>query len=202
MEKEKIVKLSRILLFALILVFIFAFFIWPKLNDDDMVIGNDGEGISTDITFNVADYDSGKMVQDYSNPTDEERAAINKKYGIGYNYFDEEGLHLVNVGDIYTYEEDRLITDKWPKKNELTDSILRPDMEIREIEIAETYLVINVKDVTKKDMENYIEEIEKEYKHEISGVHPNTLYRAYDDKERLIDIRWVDNQGTIKYRFE
>lgn len=201
MGKNKLVRLSRFLLFLLILVFIFAFFIWPKLVQKDKLGEKGEEGISTNTPFKASDYDNGKMVQDYSNPTDEERWAVNQKYGVGYSYFDEEGLHLVNIADVYAYEEDRLITDKWPE-HEYTNAVLKPDLEIREIVVAETYLEIHVKDVSKKDLEKYIKQVKDEYKNEVASVIPNTLYRAYNDDDVLLSVMWKEEQGVIEYRFK
>jgi hypothetical protein len=201
MKKEKLVRIAKMLLIAIVAIILFVFVILPKLKDGNITTGKADEGISTDITFNASDYDNNKMVQDYSNPTDEERLAINKKYGMGHSYFDEEGLHLVDIADIYTYEEDKLITDKWPD-HEFTNSIIKPDMEIREIIVAETYLKIYKKNVSKKEIEKYVKEIKKEYKYEITGGLPKSIYRACNEEEELVDVMWKNNEGCIEYRFK
>lgn len=200
MERNKLVRISKVLTFILILILLFVFLIWPKIINKDSTTKNDEEGISTNIPFKASDYDNSKMVQDYLNPTDEERAAITQKYGLGYSYFDGEGLHLVNISDVYTYEEDQLITDRWPN-HKFTNAVVKPDMELREIIVAQTYLEIYVKDVSKKELKNYIKEIEDEYKHETSSGNPNSIYKAYNDDGNTVDITWKSEQGCIKYVF-
>ena len=163
MEREKLIAIAKVLAIALVIVLLVVFVVIPKLGDEGGLIGKKDEGISTDITFNASDYDSGKLVQDYSNPTDDEKHAINMEYGSTNNYFDEEGLHLVNMNDLIEGEEDKLITDKWPN-HPFVEAIKKPDMDVTKIEVGETYLKISVSNVTKKDMEKYIKDIKKEYK--------------------------------------
>lgn len=203
MEREKLVGIAKFLVIAIIIIILVVFVIIPNLQDSEAVSGKKDEGISTDVTFNASDYDSGKVVQDYSNPTEDEKFAIDKQYGSNHNYFDEEGLHLVNMTDVIEGEEDKLITDKWPD-NEFTRAVLKPDMELGVVEVGETYLKINVSNVKEKDIENYIDEIKDDYKNELQTTHPNTVYRANADDGKMVDIKFHEGkkQGVIEYRFD
>lgn len=203
MERERLVKIAKVLAISLIVILVVVFVIVPKLKDDGVTIGKGDEGISTDVTFNASDYDSGKVVQDYSNPTEDEKHAINMQYGSTNNYFDEEGLHLVNMNDLVEGEEDKLITDKWPD-HPFVNAIVKPNMEINKIELGETYLKISVNNVKEKDMKKYIDEIEKEYKNELQSTHPNCLYRASSDGYNMVDIKFHSGkaQGIIEYTFQ
>ncbi len=203
MEREKLVQIAKLLVIAIIVIILVVFVIIPKLQEDEIALVKNDEGISTDVTFNASAYDSGKVVQDYSNPTEDEKYAIDKQYGSKNNYFDEDGLHLINMTDVVEGAEDRLITDKWPD-NSFTQAVKKPDMEIREIEVGETYLKINVNNVKEKDIKKYIDDIKDEYKNELQTTHPNTVYRANNDDGRMVDIKFHESkaQGVIEYRFE
>ena len=203
MEREKLVGIAKVLAIAIIIIILVVFVIVPKLQESEVVSEKNNEGISTEVTFNASDYDSGKVVQDYSNPTEDEKYAINKQYGSNHNYFDEDGLHLVNMTDVIEGEEDKLITDKWPD-NEFTRAVLKPDMELSLVEVGETYLKISVDNVKEKDMEKYIEAIEDEYKNELRKIHPNSLYRAYADDGKIVDVKFHEGnaQGVIEYMFD
>ena len=90
------------------------------------------------------------------------------------------------------------------KSSEVVEAIKKPDMEVTKIEVGETYLKISVSNVTKKDMEKYIKDIKKEYKNELSGTHPNTIYRASSDAYNMVDIKLhsAKAQGIIEYNFQ
>ena len=103
MEREKLVGLAKVLVVAIIIIIVAVFVIIPKFQSGEITIGEKDEGISTEVPFYASDYDSGKVVQDYSNPTEEEKYAIDKQYGSKHNYFDEEGLHLVNMTDLIDF---------------------------------------------------------------------------------------------------
>ena len=203
MEREKLVEIAKVLVIAIIVIILVVFVIVPKLQESEVVSGKKEEGISTDITFNASDYDSGKIVNDYSNPTEDEKFAIDQQYGSKHNYFDEEGLHLVNMTDVIEGEEDKLLTDKWPD-NDFTRAVLKPDMDIGVVEVGETYLKININNAKKKDIEKYINAIEDEYRNELQTTHPNTVYRAYADDGRIVDIKLHEGkaQAIIEYRFD
>ena len=198
MERQKLEKILKLLVISLIILLVFLLYILPKSRKGEL-INKEEPGISTDVTFQVSQYDNGKMVQDYLNPTEEEKSKLSEFYGYGNFYFAEDGLHLVLP---YLDEGDRLVTDIWPD-NETTKNFVQPEMELLKLEMTSNLLEITVKDVNLKDMKKYIKDIKDEYKNEVENDNPTILYLAYSDDYKTVTVKFDKDKskGIITYDF-
>lgn len=198
-EKKKLQKLFALVLIAFILVLLSVYCIAPMFEKKE-VDEQEKEGVSTiGSYFQASKYEKEKMIQDYMNPTDTEKSTVNATYGAGNWYFNDEGLHVTLP---YGTDKNRLFTDVWPE-NEKTQDILKPDMEILEIELGETFIKIKVCDVKEKDINKYIKEIQKEYKNELNTVTLNSIFRAYSEENKEVNIEYSEDreEAVIKYIF-
>ena len=197
-DKKKLNRLFKLIFFVFVVVLILAFYVLPKSEKGELIPNNE-EGVSTDVVFEASQYEKTKMVQDYLNPTDAEKNAINATYGIGNWYFDNQGLHVTLQ---YIEDNERLYTDVWPE-NEKTKNILKPEMEILEIELGKTFMQIKVTDVTEKDVKRYIKDIKKEYKEEMTPISLNEIFRASTEDHRVVNIEYKENsdEALIRYTF-
>ena len=198
MDREKLKKILVLLVLALIVIFVIAVYVIPKSKEGDL-IKKEENGVSTDVIFQASQYDNGKIVQDYLNPTEVEKNKLTSLYGAGNFYFSGDGLHLVLP---YGRDGERLITDIWPE-NSITKNIVKPEMDIYEIEMSDVLLKITVENVESKDMKKYIKEIKDEYKNEVKNDNPTILYTAYTDDYRTVTVKIDENKskGTITYDF-
>lgn len=197
-DKKKLNRLFKLIFFIFVVVLILAFYVLPKSKNGEL-IKNDESGVSKDVVFNASQYEKTKMVQDYLNPTDVEKSIINATYGIGNWYFDNQGLHVTLQ---YVEDNERLYTDVWPE-NEKTKNILKPEMEILEIELGKTFIQIKVTDVTEKDVKRYIKDIKKEYKEEMTPISLNEIFRASTEDHRVVNVEYKENsdEALIRYTF-
>lgn len=197
-DKKKLNRLFKLIFFIFVVVLILAFYVLPKSKNGEL-IKNDESGVSKDVVFNASQYEKTKMVQDYLNPTDAEKSIINATYGIGNWYFDNQGLHVTLQ---YVEDNERLYTDVWPE-NEKTKNILKPEMEILEIELGKTFIQIKVTDVTEKDVKRYIKDIKKEYKEEMTPISLNEIFRASTEDHRVVNVEYKENsdEALIRYTF-
>ena len=197
-DKKKLNRLFKLIFFAFIVVLIVAFYVLPKAKTGELII-NENVGESRDEVFIASKYDKSKMVQDYLNPTDAEKSIINATYGIGNWYFDNQGLHVTLQ---YVDDPERLFTDVWPE-NEKTKNILKPEMEILEIELGKTFMQIKVVNVTEKQIKKYIKEVKKEYKNELTPISLNEIFRATTEDHRVVNVEYKENleEALIRYTF-
>lgn len=197
-DKKKLNRLFKLIFFIFVVVLILAFYVLPKSKNGEL-IKNDESGVSKDVVFNASQYEKTKMVQDYLNPTDAEKSIINATYGIGNWYFDNQGLHVTLQ---YVEDNERLYTDVWPE-SEKTKNILKPEMEILEIELGKTFMQIKVTDVTEKDVKRYIKDIKKEYKEEMTPISLNEIFRASTEDHRVVNVEYKENsdEALIRYTF-
>lgn len=198
MEIEKYKKLAKIIVVLLIILFVVAFFVLPNMNKDNGNKNNDEEGISTETPFNASNYDNGKMVQDYLNPTADERAAVDERYGIGNTIFNEDGLYIYALNDD---EENRLVTDIWPD-TPFTNMVVEPELDIYLVEVGETYLSINLEKVTEKDLKKYVKSIEDDFSRELYSRHSETLYRAANKGNVVVDVKFYPDTSTALIRYD
>lgn len=200
MEIERYKKLAKIIGVSLIVLVCISFFIIPNMNKKPNNNDNNkkNEGISTGTPFKPSNYDNGKLVQDYLNPTDEEIGAVIDRYGLDNFKFTDQGLYVYALNDD---EENRLYTDVWIE-NKFLDMIVKPELEIFLIEIGDTYLVINLENVDEKDLKKYIKTIEDEYSRELYSRHSETIYRAANKKEMLVDIKFYPETEKAVIRYE
>ena len=197
-DKKKLNKLFKLVFFAFIIVLVLAFYIVPKSKTGELIV-DDNVGESKDKVFVASKYDKSKMVQDYLNPTDEEKSIINATYGVGNWYFDNQGLHVTLQ---YVENPERLYTDVWPE-NEKTKNILKPEMEILEIELGKTFMQIKVVDVTEKEIKKYIKEVKKEYKEEMTPISLYEIFRATTEDHRVVNVEYKEKseEALIRYTF-
>ncbi|MBQ8298618.1 MAG: hypothetical protein IJX99_01925 [Clostridia bacterium] len=199
MEIEKYKKIAKIIVVLIVFLLLIVFFILPKASDyKESGIGKNEEGISTDTPFDASNYDNGKLVQDYLNPTDDEIGAITQRYGVDNYVFNEQGLYVYAVNDD---EENRLYTDVWPD-TAFTNMVLKPDLDMYLIEVGQTYLVINLEKVTEKELKQYIKSIEDDFSRELYSRHSETLYRAVNEKNIIVDIQYYPNTSTAYIRYD
>lgn len=198
MESKKLKKILKLLVITIIILLIFLLYILPKSRKGEL-INKEEPGVSTDVIFQASQYDNGKMVQDYLNPTEAEKNKLVGLYGYGNFYFSEDGLHLVLP---YKDDGDRLITDVWPE-NEITRNFVKPEMEIFELEMTDFLLKITVKNVDSKDLKKYIKNIKDEYKNEVKKDNPTILYMAYTDDYKTVTVKFdkEKSEGVITYDF-
>lgn len=197
-DKKKIRRLFSLVFIAFILVLVIAFYVLPK--SESGKLGNrDGENVSKDVLFEASTYEKKKMIQDYMNPTDSEKNIINATYGVGNWYFDNQGLHVTLQ---YEKDNERLYTDVWPE-NEKTKNILKPEMEILEIELGKTFMQIKVVDVNENDVKRYIKDIKKEYKNELTPISLNEIFRASTEDHRVVNVEYKkdSDEALIRYTF-
>lgn len=197
-EKKKLKRLFRVVFIAFVIVLILAFYILPKSEKGELV-KNEEEGVSTDVVFEASQYEKTKMIQDYLNPTDSEKNFVNSTYGVGNWYFDNQGLHVTLQ---YEADNERLFTDVWPENN-LTQNILKPEMEILEIELGKTFMQIKVIDVTEKEINRYIKDIKKEYKNEMTPISLNEIFRASSEEHKVVNVEFKEelSEAVIRYTF-
>ena len=197
-EKKKLKKLFTIVFVPFVVVVIVALVVLPNLKNPEL--SNSGSSnISNDVVFKASQYEKSKMVQDYLNPTDAEKNLINAEYGLGNWYFDEQGLHVILQ---YVDDNERLYTDVWPE-TEKTKNILKPEMQILEIELGKTFMQIKLIDVTEKDVKNYIKDIKKEYKNELTPISLNEIFRASSQDHRVVNVEYKkeSSEAVIRYNF-
>lgn len=197
-DKKKLNRLFKLTFFMFIFVLVIAFYVLPKSKSGELIIDDENQ-MSTDPVFKVSQYEKTKIIQDYLNPTDTEKSTINATYGTGNWYFDNQGLHVILQ---YAEDNERLYTDVWPE-NEKTKNILKPEMEILEIELGKTFMQIKVIDVTEKDVKKYIKDIKKEYKNEMTQISLNEIFRASSDEHRVVSVEYKENsdEAIIRYTF-
>ena len=198
METQKLKKIFKLLIFAIILLLIFLLYILPKSREGELV-NKEEPGVSTDVVFQASQYDNRKMIQDYLNPTEEEKNKLVGLYGTGNFYFSGDGLHLVLP---YDENGEKLITDVWPE-NDITRNFVKPEMDLFEVEMSKVLLKITVEDVDLKDMKNYIKSIKDEYKNEAKNDNPTMLYTAYTDDYKTVTVKFdkAKSEGVITYDF-
>ena len=199
-EKKKLKRLFTLVFVPFVLILIIAFYVLPKSEKGELSNKQVGDNIfSTDVMFSASKYERTKIIQDYSNPTEVEKNIINSTYGAGNWYFDEQGLHVILQ---YVEDNERLYTDIWPE-NEKTKNIIKPEMEILEIELGKTFMQIKVVDVTEKDLNRYIKDIKKEYKNEMSPISLNEIFRASSEDHKVVNIEFKKeiSEAIIKYTF-
>ncbi len=197
--KRKLQKLLILVLMLFFLVILVAYYIAPKVQENE-IKEQEKDGVTTvGSYFQASKYEKSKMVQDYMNPTDSEKNSVNATYGAGNWYFDTDGLHISLP---YGSDKERLFTDVWPETDK-TQNIIKPDMEILEIELGKTFMKIKVYDVKEKDLNNYIKKIKKEYSSELTTVTLNSIFRAHseDNKEVTIEYNKDLEEATIRYNF-
>ena len=196
-DKKKLKRLFVMVSIAFIIVLILAFGILPKAENGAIIKKEDG--VSNNAVFEASQYEKEKMIQDYMNPTESEKNFVNATYGVGNWYFDNQGLHVTLQ---YVEDNERLFTDIWPE-NDLTQNILKPEMEILEIELGKTFIQIKVADVTERNINKYIKDIKKEYKNEMTPISLNEIFRASSKENKVVSIEFkeVASEAIIRYTF-
>lgn len=199
MEVERYKKIAKIIVVLIVFLLIIAFFVLPKINEvEDSGENKNEEGISTETPFYASNYDNGKFIQDYLNPTEYEIGAVVERYGENNYHFNEQGLYIYAVEDD---EENRLYTDVWPD-TAFTNMVVEPDLDIYLIEVGQTYLVINVENVKEKDLKEYVKSIEDEFSRELYSRHSDVLYRAANENNLVVDIKYYPNTATAVIRYD
>lgn len=198
MNIEKLKKIFRLLVIVLIILLVISLYIIPKSREGEL-INKEEAGVSTDVIFQASQYDNGKIVQDYLNPTDAEKNKLISLYGQGNFYFSGDGLHLVLP---YEHNGERLVTDIWPD-NEITRNFVKPEMDLFEVQVSKNLVKITLENVDKKDLKKYIKDIKDEYKNEVKNDNPTIIYTAYSDDYKTVTIKFDEtkSQGIITYDF-
>lgn len=199
-------KLKRIALLLIISLIIVIFISVITSNEDSKVINNNNNQnqneISTESTVNlINEYDNDRMIQDYTNPTTEEKAKVFDLYGVENVSFTKQGLVIYPTE--YDNTEKRLLTDIWVD-NEMTNKVSPPTVgEMYLLEVGQTYLIISLKDVTEKELKQYINEINDEYSDVTKIKSDSILYYAKNDDGSSVKIEYKksNKKATIEYEF-
>lgn len=196
MDIERYKKIAKLLVVLMVILIIVLFFVLPAVKENKEIKEIDSD-ISNTGMFITSDYDNGKLVQDYLNPTEEEKAAVGARFGYGNFWFSDIGL------EVYPLEDDEskvIYTDVW-FDHEFLNAVQKPEMDIFLIEVSDSYLQIEVENVEEDDLKDYSKLIKDEYSNKLYSRYSETVFRAYNSKEMIVDIKFYPktSKGIIRY---
>lgn len=151
----------------------------------------------TNQTSDVKSPDSTKMVRDYLEPTPEEKAELYSLYGYDNVEFTSQGI-VIKPGDYNSFEK-KLCTDVWPD-TELTSKVKKPVVgKVNTVEVGETYIIIELKNITEKEAKEYISEIKSEYTKSEKSKENGVLFLARNSEDVLVKVSYNGTICTINY---
>lgn len=206
-DREKLQKLLVVfvVLIIILLVILMLYNNAPK-NKSNIINSNLGteqkENISTDITVDVLNAsEKQQFVRDYTNITVEELEKIYKLFGYENVSINEYGFEVSS----YYYPSYKLqYTDVWIDTNEIVKKIKKPDFgEIDRIVIGPSSIKISLIKVKEEDIEDYADDIKKEYDDKIEAIDYNTIYCGNNESGDRVEIKYIENkkEGYIEYSF-
>lgn len=205
MNAKKLKVLFILVLVILILIIVFARFrAGEKIGDEiskNTPISTTEINTAAPVDFSTMDK-SQRIIEDYTNPTDEDYYAVYSQYGFNNCYFTEEGLWV--KGDEYQMTEKRLITNIWPENMKILEKVQKPDFgDLDIIEVGQSYVVFYFLNVEQKEANSYVKAIKKEYKKTYNDYESTTLYSAYNDDDQKIVVKYQKSTGefSVKYNF-
>ena len=151
----------------------------------------------TNQTSDVKSPDSTKMVRDYLDPTPEEKAELYNLYGYDNVEFTSQGI-VIKPED-YNLFEKKLCTDIWPD-TELISKVKKPEVgKINTVEVGETYIIIELKNITEKEVKEYISEIKSEYTKSEKSKEDGVLFLARNSENILVKVSYNGTICTVNY---
>lgn len=205
MTKNKLKKVAMLLFICIIAILIWnGFRISQKISDGMEKKNRDNEEISTSMPVDLSTKITESFISDYTNPTFEEEAKAYERYGYDNCYFTSNGL--IVKADEYNNIPERLFTNVW-QESEASNKILKPSIgEISLIELPDdsSYVFITLKSVEKKEVQDYVKEVKKEYSKEKKKKNLET-YIYYGTNESGDEVRITYDESNavafIKYYF-
>lgn len=203
MNYQKLKRLAILICLAIVLILIISHCEIEEKGPSEQEIEQQQNVSTNDVAFDISSVEDDRFIRDYTNPTDDEKAAAYERYGQNGDkcYFDENGLNVLREDS----NEYVLITNKMMEDHKRFQAIVRPpEDKIDYFEYAEEYLKVYLRNVSLKETESHLKDVKKEYDYELPIVETKVIYKGVNEHGDRVTVTYdsMNSKALFNYTFK